>query len=208
MSYNKSEHLWVTAIDLELNQPSNQIISLGAVRGSLATGEIAETLHVLVKIEDKLCTDPKICDIPKLTGITDEMLQNEGTTLADLYSRLCDLHKRSDFTNPVTWGKGDATLLRDQLEASGMRLSSGFHNPEKLPVFAFGRREFDCKQRFQEQCIIEGKSLQSGLKKAMKRVGLQFEGQAHNALNDALNTFKMYRFLLKSGMGVKLIKSN
>lgn len=195
----KSEHLYMTALDLEMNQPSGKIISIGAVRGSLATGEIAEKLHILVKIDEKLCTDEKICHIPKLTGITDEMLESEGTTLIDAYNRLCDLHNRSDFVNPVTWGKGDTRVLSEQLQAHGLKLSSGFHNPEKLPVFAFGRREFDCKQRYQEQCIIEDVSMQSGLKSSMKKAKLRFEGPSHNALQDAYNTFVFYRHLIKLG---------
>jgi len=196
MSKQISELKLMTAIDLEMNQPSGKIISIGAVIGSLSTGEIIEQFHRLILIDEPITEY-----ITNLTGITNEQMQAEGITLIQAYEELKTLHKRSDFTNPVTWGKGDTTELNQQLQSNGLKLSSGFNNPEKLEVFCFGRREFDCKQRFQEQCILEDKGLQAGLKKAMQRVGLKFEGKPHNALNDALNTFKMYRFMLKCGDG-------
>jgi len=186
----------ITSIDLELNQPSNKVISIGAVIGDIVTGEIIAEFHEYVKIDEPLCTDAKICDIPKLTGITEEILENEGITLIEAYEKLVEFHKQSHYVNALTWGYNDCAQLRTDLERVGMQLHGGFHNPSKLPVFCFGRRHFDCKQRFQEQCMLEGKTIQGGLKKALKRCGLTFNGQSHNALYDALNTFVLYNYLL------------
>ena len=38
---------------------------------------------------------------------------------------------------------------------------------------------------------------QSGLAKSMVRLGLKFEGTKHNAMDDATNTFYIYRKLLE-----------
>jgi len=180
----------VTSIDLELNQPSGKIISIGAVVGDIDTGEIIEQFHKYVKIDE-----PVSEYIQKLTGITDKHLNEEGVSLIEAYQALTNLHKQSSFTNPVAWGGGDSTELRSQLKNYGFELSPGFVK-DNLPKYCFGFREFDCKQRFQEFCILQGRSLQSGLKKAMNRCGLSFEGTPHNALCDALNTFKFYHYLL------------
>lgn len=189
---------FITSIDLELNQPSNKIISIGVVIGDLETGKIIDEKQWFVKIDEPLCIDPSICDIPKLTGITEELLAEKGIDLIDAYNQLVQFHDRSDFMNPLTWGAGDSRALRSDLERLEHKFSGGFHNPNKLPVFCFGHRTFDCKQRFQEQCILESKSLQSGLKKALKRCGLSFQGRPHEALSDARNTFLLYYYLLFS----------
>jgi len=51
--------------DLELNQPSEKIIQLGAIAGNIQTGEILESLSAYINPGEPL--DPKIIT---LTGIT------------------------------------------------------------------------------------------------------------------------------------------
>jgi len=186
----------VTAFDMEMNQPSGKIISIGAVQGDLISGTILKEDQWFVKIDEKLNTSLSATNIPKLTGITDELLQEKGISLPDAYYRLADFHKGADILNPIVWGHGDSKTLKKQLEEVGFQFSEGFENKDKLPVYCFGRREFDVKQRFQEQCILEGVGLQSGLKKSKGRCGLTFKGKAHDAMSDARNTFLFYHYLL------------
>jgi inhibitor of KinA sporulation pathway (predicted exonuclease) len=40
------------------------------------------------------------------------------------------------------------------------------------------------------------RDIAGGLAKAMTKLGLAFQGRKHNALDDALNTFRIYRALL------------
>jgi inhibitor of KinA sporulation pathway (predicted exonuclease) len=91
--------------------------------------------------------------------------------------------------NPITWGGGDSVELKTQLET----------DPRFIPTqWCFGRRWIDCKTLFISMAIGQELKLQSGLAKSMVRCGLQFKGAKHRADDDALNTFILYRHLVKS----------
>lgn len=233
---NKENYL---TLDLEMNQSSGKIIQIGAVVGNIYTGAILEKLSVFINPGEPL--NP---DIIKLTGITEEQVQNEGVSLREGYNRLALMHKRHDcYCNPVTWGGGDSIELKEQLntqwdEARAVQRAAivlaarGFHGgvryertPEGLAQlsvtdvmleeaksmfaechkadeadtssFVFGRRWIDAKTLYVSYCIENRLKLQAGLKKACSKIGVTFEGPAHNALQDALNTFKIYRHLLR-----------
>jgi inhibitor of KinA sporulation pathway (predicted exonuclease) len=50
--------------------------------------------------------------------------------------------------------------------------------------------------------MAQGKDISGGLAKAMTKLGLSFRERKHDALDDSLNTFRMYRALL-----AKFVKS-
>lgn len=181
------------AFDLEMNQPSDKIIQIGAVAGNIDTGEILETMSNIVKIDEPLCTDSSICDIPKLTGITDAMIEIEGIHLPDAYLNLAALRKKHNcHRNPIVWGGGDMSHLKSELiNRFGMQFSGGFGQNRDLPMFCFGMRWFDVKSFFQMKMHMKGQSMQSGLRKAISRMGLEFHGKGHDAMYDAYNTFKI-----------------
>ena len=54
-----------TSLDLEMNQPSRKIISIGVVVGNIRTGNILEKLNVFVNPREKLIT--RIKDLTKIT---------------------------------------------------------------------------------------------------------------------------------------------
>jgi inhibitor of KinA sporulation pathway (predicted exonuclease) len=85
--------------------------------------------------------------------------------------------------NPLTWGGGDTVILRQQLGLSEER-------------WMFGRRWIDVKTLYVAWRMSHDKEISGGLAKAMTRLGLTFQGRKHNALDDAHNTFRMYRALL------------
>ena len=88
--------------------------------------------------------------------------------------------------NPVVWGSGvwnDASCLHDQA------------NPGE-PSF-MGYRIFDAKTLFQTYSMVNGKTIKAGLTTALDKMMLQFDGQAHDALNDATNTAKIFVELSK-----------
>lgn len=174
-----------TSLDLEMNQPSGAIIQIGAVIGNMNTGEIVEKVSYFIKIPEIL--NPCIVE---LTGITDEMLATDGMDLHDAYLLLKELHKKhACFMNPITWGGGDSYYLKAQLEL----------DPKFIPSqWCFGRRWIDCKTVFITLAIGAGLKIQSGLARSMVRSGLVFKGTKHRADDDALNTFILYRHLVKS----------
>jgi len=174
-----------TSIDLELDQPSNRIIQLGAVIGNMNTGEILEKVSYIIKYPDKL--NPFIVT---LTGITDELIATEGIDLHDAYLQLKELHKKHNcYMNPITWGGGDSAELKAELET----------DPRFIPTeWCFGRRWIDCKTVFLTLAFGAELKTQSGLAKSMVRSGLRFNGRKHWATDDALNTFILYRHLVKS----------
>ncbi|MDB5038862.1 MAG: Exonuclease, RNase and polymerase [Bacteriovoracaceae bacterium] len=174
-----------TSLDLELNQPSGKIIQIGAAVGRLMTGDILETFSCFIKIDEPL--DEQII---KLTGITEFDLAS-GLSLEEGYLQLASIHiKHKAFMNPIVWGGGDSLAIRHELES---------RDPDffKEHNFCFGRRWIDIKTIYQMYRFANGLKMQSGLSKSLGRFGLQFKGKKHNALDDAVNTFRLASKLLE-----------
>ena len=170
-----------TSLDLEMNQPSGTIISLGAVVGNIDTGEILEKLSVIVNPKEQLSEF-----IIGLTGITQDQVNN-GVTLEEAYLTLKAMHQKyNSFRNPITWGGGDSKEILDQL---GM--------DQEDENWCFGRRWIDAKTLFVSWRFANGLSIQGGLKNACNKIGVKFQGPAHRADLDALNTFHAYRVMLQ-----------
>jgi inhibitor of KinA sporulation pathway (predicted exonuclease) len=170
------------SLDLEMNQPSRRIIQIGACVGNIKTGAIFEKISLFVNPYERL--NPYITD---LTKITQEDVDN-GYTLEEAYRKLQDLHsKYGAFINCITWGGGDSQELLTQLKED---------NPS-FEGWCFGRRWIDTKTLFVSWRFSQGQPIQGGLAKSMLKVGLKFEGQKHNATDDAVNTFKMYARMLR-----------
>lgn len=168
------------SLDLELNQPSGKIIQVGACVGNLKSGDILHTYSRFIFTKETLSEK-----IIKLTGIKQNDVDN-GIPLVFSYRHLASMSlKYNCFINPLTWGGGDSEILRGQL---------GIKPYEK---YLFGRRWIDVKTLFVSRCFMKNESHQSGLAKALLRTGLQFKGKKHNAEDDAINTFIIYRELLK-----------
>lgn len=166
------------SLDMEYNQPSRSIIQIGLVVGNLQSGEILESYceHVYTK---EIISD----FIIGLTGIKQEDV-DQGRHLGDIYSNIVMLHTKYEcFRNPLTWGGGDAEDLRHALGLDDER-------------YVFGRRWIDAKTLFISRCLARDEKTQSGLAKSLTRLGMQFEGRKHNARDDAINTFRIYRALL------------
>ena len=170
-----------TALDLEMNQPSGKIIQIGACVGNIKTGQIFEKLRVYINPNEHL--NPAIT---QLTKITQEDV-NHGCTLEEGYRKLQRLHENyGAFINAITWGGGDSIELIEQLKAE---------NPH-FEGWCFGRRWLDTKTLFVSWRFANGKPIQGGLARSMTKVGLKFEGQKHDALDDSINTFRMYIAML------------
>lgn len=171
-----------TAIDLEFNQPSNKIIQIGACIFNISTSEIISKLSIHVNPNEALSDF-----ITQLTGINQEHVDS-GKSLIDAYSDLVAFHKHhKSFCNPVTWGQGDLEAIRAQV------MQGQLGNPGGWP---FGRRIIDTKTLFVSWRLSQGIPIQGGLARSMLKVGLKFEGAKHDALDDAINTARMYVAML------------
>ena len=179
-----------TSLDLEMNQPSGKIISIGAVVGNIKTGEILDRLHIFVNPRELI--SPYITE---LTKIKQSDVDSAGT-LEEGYNQLKEMHlKYQSYLTPITWGGGDTQELFMQLKEE---------NPE-FQGWCFGRRWIDAKTLFISWRISNGQPLQGGLAKCMTKVGLKFFGQKHKSVDDAENTFKIYLKLLEL---LKVIKAD
>lgn len=171
-----------TSLDLEMNQPSQTIIQIGAVVGNIRTGEILEKLCVNVKTDEQISPF-----ITELTGIKQEDVDN-GVPLLEAFEQLKLLHlKHKSFINACTWGGGDTQELIKQVRTID----------PITPINIFGRRWIDVKTLFVSWRLANGKPIQGGLAKSMLKVGLKFEGRKHNSCDDSLNTFRLYCTMLK-----------
>lgn len=170
----------ILALDLELNQDPKgaKIIELGGCIGDLKTGDILERYSAFVNPHEKLQEF-----IIQLTGINQDDVDNAGT-LKDAYQGMVNLCAQYQCLRmPLVWGIGDGFAIRREL-------------PEGTE-WHFGRRELDVKAVFQAYQMSKDEKIQAGLAKALTRLGLQFKGRKHRAVDDAVNTFVIYHELLK-----------
>ncbi len=190
-NYHKSIEVF-TALDLEMNKPSGKIIQIGAVTGNIYTGEVLERLSVFINPNEEI--DPFITQLTKIKQ--DDI--NSGSTLEEGYRLLQKMHeKHKAFCNPITWGGGDSAEIINQLKKE---------NPD-FQGWCFGRRWIDTKTLYITWRIASQKPPKGGLSRAMANLGLQFKGQAHNAVWDAENTFYAYCKIVEMMKQFKEIKS-
>ena len=172
------------SLDLEMEQPSQEIIQIGACIGNISTGEVLEKFCAYVKIDMPL--SPFIIG---LTGITQETLDTQGTDLITAWKAFLAFRDKYPEVNcnAITWGGGDTAELKKQV----FRAYEGLWGVLPGSTFAWplGRRWIDVKTIFQFRQLAHGEKLQAGLAKAMVKCGMAFKGKKHNATDDAVNTF-------------------
>jgi inhibitor of KinA sporulation pathway (predicted exonuclease) len=144
------------------------------------TGEVVS--HFDAKVNPDELFSPRIAE---LTGISAQELELAPSLAVAGEALAAWLTPRDSLRilNPLTWGGGDTVILRQQLGLSQER-------------WMFGRRWIDVKTLYVAWRMAHFKEISGGLAKAMTKLGLAFQGRKHNALDDALNTFRMYRALL------------
>lgn len=172
-------------LDLEMNKPCNSIIQVGYVIVDLRTG------NVKCMIRDNVTlpfgeVDPRIED---LTGISNEELLMTGSPLIDIFEKLCDtIDHTGCFRHIFTWGSGDVPLLLSQVK----QRYDGI--PERLQDKVY-YQHFDVKKLYQMWALENATSIRCGLEKALDKLGMRFDGIPHDALYDALNTWRIYHQL-------------
>lgn len=169
--------MMLLSLDLEMNQPSRKIIQIGYAVGDTASREIVYRASHLVNPQEPISDY-----ITQLTGISDDDVSTAGNLSMAYFCLKMIAKKYNCFINPVTWGGGDCRTLREQLPDS--------------EEWVFGRREIDAKTIFVTRQIANNTGFKGGLKRSMKRLGMNFDGRPHNAEDDAYNTLKFYFMLM------------
>lgn len=183
----------VVAVDLEMNQPSRNIIQIGAVCFQPDKGTIVDTFNYLVNPGEIL--NPEIV---ALTRISDEALVGMPTIkeAAESFSLFKNKHQVNSIG--IVWGAGSSN------DVSKIYEESKINNP-------FDRRIIDVKGIYQMLANASTADMRAkiGLKKACENVGINWDstyGEPHDALADAYNTMRIYMFLskcLKGGFDIK-----
>jgi DNA polymerase III epsilon subunit-like protein len=184
----------LVAVDLEMNQPSNKIIQVGAVCFQPDQGTIIETFDRFVDPKE-----PIAAEIVTLTGISDDDVRNKPS-IAEISDEFSSFKQRLQI-NPIgiVWGAGISNDIRKIYEEAGTETP-------------FKSRVIDVKAVFQMLANVSGSKMRQkvGLAKACELLSLGWDakfGQLHNALADAYNTMRVYMFLskcLKGAVDIKL----
>jgi len=182
----------VMVLDAEYNQPSRKTIQIGAAVFNPRNAACLERLTLYVNPGE-----PITPEITKLTGVRDQDVAN-GMSIIEAYDELKRFHARHKcFKNPLVWGSGfrndSQHIYHEYLKAKGLDIDSSFLQEENF----MGFRVLDVKTIYQSVQIFENSKHGGGLKESMARFGLEFEGSSHDALNDALNTFRFWYHLMR-----------
>ena len=177
----------ILTLDCEYNQPSHKTIQIGAAAYKVKTGQLIDKFETYVNPGE-----PIVPYITELTGISDKDVQN-APTIEEAFVELGKFHKKHKcFKNPLVWGSGtrnDSQLIHQEANLKDM-------NGKEVPNF-MGCRVIDVKSIFQSIQMFNNQTVRGGLKNTCETLKIDFEGQAHTALADAINTFRVWHYLIK-----------
>lgn len=177
----------ILSIDVEFNQPSRKTIQLAGAVFDIKTGQLIEKFETYVNPHEPIAPF-----ITELTGITDNDVSGAPDIL-DAYIMLKALHKKHKcFKNSLVWGSGvrndSDAIYKEAYPTEESRIDNNNF---------MGYRVIDAKTVFQSIQLYHNKSFGGGLEKTCKTLKIGFEGDPHRALNDAINTFRVWHFMVK-----------
>ena len=153
----------------------HEIIQVGAV---LLDDDNTEINRYETLVKPQYSTIRK--KITDLTGITNDMVK-DAPHIDGAIQGLLDILVDADNTIICTWSDSDTKAILKEMELKGL------HNAiiSKLCETYYDiQTEFDNKVGFDKQVSLTN---------ALELVGIDFEGRAHGALADAINTAKLYK---------------
>lgn len=168
----------IISIDLEMNQPTGTIIQIGYVIADVKTRKLKISKSIIINTLEEIHPE-----IERLTGITQDDVDNSEYALSDAYRELCeDMNKFQVTKHPLQWGT-DHFELRNQLNIS-------------WEEYTFRRRAHDIKSLYQLYQMSKPNSKTiSGLQRSLKQLDMEWDnkfGKPHDALADAYNTLLTY----------------
>lgn len=182
----KRQTFW--ALDLEMEQPSGEIISIGVTIPDLGcynyfitpSQPLSQFIKDLTGYDDHMfCWDKsrKEC----FQSFTNLMNDAVRMTREHSYSELCK--------SPLTWGQGDTPLLIEELRTHGIDYSA-----------FLGRRCIDVKTVYLMDRLYQGFALnnRTSLSSAAKTLKIDMEfHKAHNSMDDAILTREVFEALVE-----------
>lgn len=189
------------SIDLELEQPNTRentkdsaIDTSKIIQVGIVVFEISE--NGMIVLDKELINihypHPLSAFIQKLTGITSEEVNESTYNIHYALNKLVYFKEKYQTSrNLVQWGKGDDEAIEEECNI-------------ELNRVGFARSSINTKMLFQLYALMNNMKPASGLSKSMGKVKLNFEcikinnknHGAHNALVDALNTAKLFNYLI------------
>ncbi len=157
----------------------SDIIEVGICELDLETLEIGRSDGLLIKPGRSIITP--FCT--QLTSIDDELL----TGAQDFRSVMNYVRNNYSphYRTAAAWGNFDGTRLRRECA-------------EKGALCPIGPSYLNLKNWFS---IMMGHRKEKGLARALKSVGLEFEGRAHRGVHDAINTARLVAHVLRKFRG-------
>jgi len=151
---------------------ASEIIEIGIAQVDVKSLEILEKKSYLVKPVtypklSKYCTD--------LTSITNEMLDEEGTTLAYAIARMLSEFKTMKY-EWASWGDYDRSQFQRECEHKNIQ-------------YPFHKTHLNLKYILS---TLIGSKVQRNMDGIMEFLDMKFEGSAHRGVDDAYNTAKIY----------------
>lgn len=182
---------YLMVLDGEYNQPSRKTIQIGAAVYNPRNAALIDRLEIYVNPNEPI--NPFITE---LTGVRDMDVLN-GVSIIEAYEMLKAFsEKHKCFKNPVVWGSGvrnDSQTIYEEYKEAMLA-----NNPEcTIEENFMGFRVLDVKTIYQSCALFEDSQYAGGLKDIMKKLGLEFEGESHRAINDAMNTFRVWYHLMR-----------
>lgn len=159
-------------LDLEMNQPSGRIIQIGAVSLDMIRLEIVPFFNEFVNPQEPL--DPYIT---KLTGITPDTLKR-ADHLREVGTAFWEkIKEHSPASGIGAWGSDCQKFHKTSVNV-------GIDVPDVL-------RMLNVRKVFSGIKVGHEDSIGTGLTKMLAAYGLPFEGQHHDAFDDAYMTTKL-----------------
>lgn len=150
---------------------TGEIIEIGVCRLNLTTGMIDAKKSYYVKPEKDEISEFCV----SLTGITQELVDKEGTSLAEALDRIeNDLGGKLTSRIFFSWGD-DGRWLEDECKSKGI---------EPLII-----KYFNAKILYMISIRLGNKRMD--FSKALKNEGLEFIGRAHSGADDAYNLARL-----------------
>ena len=155
----------------------SEIIEIGAVKFDLSTLEIADEFQAFISPK----INPILSDFCKeLTNIKQSDVDSAHNYETE-YNRFVKWYGNPDKNLFSSWGFYDQAAFRK---------NCAIHNLE----YKLSKDHWNLKKFYEE---LRGTKKGVGLGRAIKQLGLAFEGEPHRALNDAKNTAYVLREIMR-----------
>lgn len=176
-------------LDFEFTMPETDKQGKGFFHEIIEVGFVCVQNHQIVNTFTsfvKPVVNPVLNDRCKSFLNISQQDVNAGISFAELVNQF-EQYEQSGQSTIVTWGNMDAMVLHKQCRHWGIQ-------------YPFHGEEIDLSM---EHKRFYGDKNQTGLMKALLEYGHETKGKHHRALDDALNTYEIFKLVEKDKMYLK-----